>query len=899
MVRKTTLFVLFGVLVILAFVLLREDSHDARPTNGQYLGRTDTRAAENPSNENREERIEEKDVSSAPRKVASNKTDLEVRLVDLVDSPIPDGRIEVEGMSYESENSEFLIRNVTEEILTIKASAHGFQDTTTTVELPVDHVVAIPMEYLCDFGISVKDAGENPVEGARVQVFPGPAVPRPVSESVVLDLASEKYRWDFRGRLVLARTGDGIKVVDTTGLQDPQSSGRPGTYLERGDLVIGLEPLPRCMRECVGNLSVLRFWDSLAALSSQSSEKAPAAILHFQQGSQTKSALISAPDPVPKDATIAEKVTDASGQCFFSTLPPRVYYIQASLEGARSAVYVINPMDRMVHIGPLHTHGSVSVVVHFNTPRIRALDRWIGDAEVRLHGSDQRSFFEGHTDNKGSIDFNRVPWGKYNLRIIPPADIGAVPSSKDLELAVDAPEETIDVYFDLHSGVSVSGIVVRQDTREPVPRYPMKMTINRYNIGEKERRTPRMHWLDYALTRSDMEGNFEFVHVPEGEFSIEGLPPSKQKSGYLATEASLHIARKGEDVPRPAIRFMVGDEDVTGLVFVVVPASETVLEGEVVYENGAPVSGAEVTVDGVSEHYLQSGGHSREDGRFTLELALPDQKNPYETIARAIVMNPPFEQVSFDQNGQPQKSYDYESGIAAEGTAPVKFCVGDAVKNIQIIVKEEDPDHVLVGTLRTSDGRIPDSVQACRIGAYQEHEEYPADERGRKQRMHTARLEPDGSYRIERMKPGPFLLFVEGMHPGASLENPQRSFGTSYMDEHFQLEMLVEPRTMTHDIILREASYIHGRVLGEDLKPLGRIVVLASSETDSDSAADMTNEDGMLLIHVPKEKTYTLEVLARNRDEKYVPKLEHLSPPVENLVFQVKLQKAETAPGQE
>ncbi|MFH1743084.1 MAG: carboxypeptidase-like regulatory domain-containing protein, partial [bacterium] len=216
---------------------------------------------------------------------------------------------------------------------------------------------------------------------------------------------------------------------------------------------------------------------------------------------------------------------------------------------------------------------------------------------------------------------------------------------------------------------------------------------------------------------------------------------------------------------------------------------------------------------------------------------------------------------------------------------------GDVLRDIRIVMKEKDKGQALYGKILTQNGEPLENPQALVVfEAFQMTKENPYDRQGAR---HGARVEPDGSYRIEGLRPGPFQLSIAPDIPPI-LEDIVLPPPVTYSHQDIELEMPEGVDSMRYDVVLVENTYIHGRVLGEDLKPLGTrsTLVRALAEKGHPEIANL-NSDGYFVLYVSPGNEYDLEVLDGLARETYSPKFEKIKPPVENLIMQVKTKKTE------
>ncbi|HQQ01063.1 MAG TPA: hypothetical protein PLY86_21615, partial [bacterium] len=751
---------------------------------------------------------------------------LAIRLVDALGDSIPNGIIELASQTYESAHSEFLVRDVSAGTYTLSARADGYQAATQTVEVPAERSIVVTLEYLCTFEITVLDNNKAPAAGAQVSLMEGAKVPRPPKSSL-----SVVGKREFAGKGVLnLRPIDGrIRIVSIEGNQpsgywlDQQSYDldRERPSVEINDTVVAAktkskdQPLP---------LSRLRNWDTIALLNSNPNGSTPITALYFEREVKPFQCVIFGEQETHGSTTILTSLTDETGKCRFENLSPGLYFANAAKGNERTVTYPLSPVDRSVNM-PLFGQDNASVGVSVEKKDFPNR-RWcyIPNTEVRLEGIDRKILMSNNTGpGGGSVRFQPLPWGRYRITVIPPESLQAEPPSREIEIQVEGPGIQVTAEFRTKgdaatAGVKVSGIVQREDTKERLADFPLELKVN-CSPSTQGRAT----WQRYALVKTNADGEFQFEQVlpMPGGYMITSLPAKESPSMYTDCGKGLRFLDRDDPRAKPEPHFLVTTSDITGIVYSVLPAAITTLMGTVTMADGSPVPDAGLEIEGLDENLIQSDSRTDKEGGFVLSFLLPLSEKPVETALHAILKAEPISKMMFNPEGDPEYSYE-DAGLAAESNTPVKFRVGDTIRDIPIVLKQMEKGYVLYGKMLTEDGGTPEHPQAVVLQVSQEQKDPIHKELVHFDRVAlTARVEPNGTYRVEGLQPGPFRLNISSLNPFIA-GTPERitfPLRVSYQSMDVQLEMAPDVKEMRYDVVLKKNSYFHGRVLDENLKP--------------------------------------------------------------------------------
>ncbi len=838
---------------------------------------------------------------------------LQLRLVDALGDSIPNGRIEIAGLVHHATQETLTIPNLSSGAHTLIAHAAGYTSAEKSVTLPAPAPVDITLEYLCTFEVEVYDKQQDgkPVEGVEVILWEGPAVQRPVpnTATVIVSDSSLGHSGARRYPVQLQRDGDTIRVVQAGGFRDEslRRDSMKQTAPQVGDIVVGIDgsmwrPGDRHQLPLTDYLDLygksihsrLRLWDTLVAIGPLDGGSSYIHVLEIERKGTRLNYGLRRPDVASRGKQIAKGVTGPDGRCRFENLPPRVYFAQARRRDVRSKFCTLRPSHNWEK-APLITSSENRISVEVRKAGLQnPRHRQIVYADLQLKGLKGMVVLSGMTGGRGTGRFKSVPWGDYNLTVTPPAELDARPSSKTLEVSVEEPETRVIVDFEVDSRYIVSGKVLHAETKEPVQGYSLKIRN-------------RAEYQDYGTVSSGPDGRFEFTHIPNGEHEIESVLNPFIYNGFV-----LGVERSDEANGRlksEKLRIQVDDADVKDLECHVLPGIGTQFMGSVTTPQGRPIEGAYVYLIPGPSGFVDSGLRTDDQGRFELALILPDTDYTYETDiiacdvesrnrASARVGNITYSSGSSMSVGWGTFRIRMHGTTVAKGTSPLTFRAGETVRDIHIVL-ESERGSVVEGTIKGRDGGLPQSVQYYNISAFQEKHvsasgvstsvavySETSGVASSETSQGMSHIKPDGSYFVEKLKPGPVRLRIrphdlfEKRVDGNALLPPT----ASYQPQELEFEIPEGTEPLRVDIILEPGSYLRGTVTNKSGKPVSRAQVNATSPTSN--VTRYTNEAGFFLIQgLPPDVEHTLTVTPQNRVE--TTKLDGVKPPTDNIVFVV------------
>ena len=837
---------------------------------------------------------------------------LQLRLVDALGDPIPNGLIEIAGSVHHATQETLTLFNLSPGAHTLIAHANGYESVEKAVSIPAPTPIAITLEYLCTFVVEVHDKKEEgkPVEGAEVIVWEGPAVQRPVPKTATVIVSDSSFGHSGARRypVQLQRDGDTIRVVRADGFRGESiHTASRKTAPQIGDIVVGIDgsmwrPGDRHQLPLTDYLDLygrpihsrLRLWDTLVTVGPLDGGSSYIHALEIEREGTRLNCGLRRPDVTSRGKQVAKGVTGPEGRCRFDNLPPRVYFAQARRRDVRSKFCTLRPSHNWEK-APLITSSENRISVEVRKAGLQnPRHRQIVYADLQLKGRKGMVVLSGMTGGKGTGRFKSATWGDYNLTVTPPPELDARPSSKTMGVSVEEPETRVIVEFDVDSRYIVSGKVLHAETKEPVQGYSLKIRN-------------RAEYQDYGTVSSGPDGRFEFTHIPNGEHEIESVLNPFIYNGFV-----LGVKRSDEANGRlksEELRIQVDDADVKDLECHVLPGIRTQFMGSVTTPQGRPIEGAYVYLIPGPSGFVDSGLRTDDQGRFELALILPDTDYTYETDiiacevesrdrASARVGNITYSSSFGSSVGWGTFRVRMRGTTVAKGTSPVAFRAGETVRDIRIVV-EGERGSVVEGTIKGRDGGLPQFVQYYNISAFQA---IHASELGvsTSVAVHSedsgvasqeisrgmSHIEPDGSYFVEKLEPGPVRLRIrphdlfEKRVDGNALLPPTVSYQPQVLE--FVIPEGTEPLRV--DIVLEPGSYLRGKITNKSGRPVPRAEVNAVSPKSN--VTRYTNEVGSFLIQgLPPGVEHTLSVTPQNRVER--TKLDGVKPPTDNIIFVV------------
>lgn len=830
----------------------------------------------------------------------SSPNTLSIRVVDALGDLIQNASVEIAGTVHAATDGRLAIDGLDEGEQAITAHAEGYASTQLNVQLPARETVDITLEYLCTFVVEVRDKHTHgqPVAGVEVSLWEGPAVVRPVPSTVEIAVQDQSDRQNICD-VLLRREEEGMRVLRADGfgivwarhlddgMANPQVGdqllGLSGSQWRAGDRtqiqqhlteVLGRPYLPR---------SRLRLWDTFVALSQTDAKSVFQGVFEFESQGARFRCNLQGVEPATRGRLIATRLTDEQGQCRFEGLPPRVYFANARKDKFRTSFKTLRPSHRWEKLW-LRPESEASVAVTVRKEGIsRSLLPGIAGADVHLKAVESVFVLSGKTNGRGSVRFNPVPWGQYKLTVTPPRHIDASPSTKIFELMVEEPYTSVVAAFEVEFGVTVSGRVLRADTKEPVERFPLELQAD-HAFGSASPETQ---------TYSAADGSFSFSHVPPGKHTVKSYANTRNDPGLLPLSALPMAAGKTPEFPDP--RLTVEDQDIEEIEYLVVPGVETRFVGQVARADGQPAENVDILLDGLQGVMLDAGRRSGGDGRFDYSIRLPVYDEPIRTDILGLDIEK-SESTTKAANGKrtdvmpPEHLFGariFFGRLLSRGSCPVEFKVGDTICDIRLVLQPEKElgDQTVNVRIAYEGGEATARDSHPSVSVYQD-----------RNFLRRPGLQEDGLYRIDGLQPGAFQLTVSPESPSighnlASESQHEKLNIFSYQEQRLELEMPEGEEEMEVDVLLKRGSHLHGRILDTDRQPISGIPVTAIGR--SSYCLCITDAKGFFLLDgLPPDIEHTLTVLKNMEAEidpkvKPLKKMEGIKPPVDNIVIMI------------
>ncbi|MFH1742182.1 MAG: hypothetical protein ABIH23_24525, partial [bacterium] len=418
---------------------------------------------------------------------ASNPTQksLQVSIVDALGDPIVSGQLRVGGQEYQFTGGQISVSVPGEGQQNLVVEAEGYESATKNINLAECDAVSFVLEYLCSFEIVVHDrpGSTNPAPGAEVLLWEGVSVQRPIPHSAVL-AQSDLLQPSTCVHLQLT---DNIIEVQNVEKKDYllliSDNMKPKTAkelprLSAGDRILGLGgcmvradqtaryPHTELLFPLENPLSPrLRVWDTIVAHSKFDSLVGSGAFLEIEKEGSRYYRPIGRIQPSARGKIATKGTTDSAGRCRFEDLPPAVYFVQARKGEERSEFLTVHPALGGGVVSLQSSRTTVQIFVR-DARDVDGQLSPIEDAEVALRPSEEtheKGVFLGKTNMSGYVNLRNVPWGTYDLTVTPPPVFACEP--KTMKIVVEEPSPCFKVFFSGEGRYSVSGRVLRADTR--------------------------------------------------------------------------------------------------------------------------------------------------------------------------------------------------------------------------------------------------------------------------------------------------------------------------------------------------------------------------------------------------------------------------------------------------
>ncbi|MBD3268384.1 hypothetical protein GF373_17090 [bacterium] len=790
---------------------------------------------------------------------------------DAMGQPIPSGEVRLGTQALPFKDGRVSIPNPLTSLITVQATAEGYFPAEEKIAPTNKNIPIISMEYRCNFAIQVFESnGTTPSPSTTVKIWKAANATRPIPQQC----NTAQGTFALQGfACVVAKAKELHDKVDKSIY--PHGTAKPMV----GDRVVTLghcswfpASQPRFQFKNIywkdyryfpyqeDRSSQLRIWDALCLSARRqtrpmSPHKEKCEIMRGQKRGFYR---VGFPLP-PKNLTLfREGQTDASGIYRVEGVRTGLYYAQAIKRGERSEPIALHPACGGVK---LTLAGKSRVSIHVMCEGLEDKHPHFSNfnnALVKLQSKKvEFGVFEG-TTQKGTLQFKDVPYGEYRLTV----EAGEIPIERDI--LIQKPNKTIDVKVPDWEQYRLAGVVLREDTREPVAGYELLLSTN---------------VADFGKTTTDAQGRFAFPAVPPDMYKLTGVLTDTQYQFY-PLEKHLHRVFPHEYVENISYLQFIVRENVENLQVVVKAFLETPFSGAVTDENGAPLAGMRLRVsqeDG-RRGYIQTfpaNPLSDEQGRFSFKIiSRADVEETYQPELAISAMS--GETIPPHWEPREDDAYHFvkeKFQITNMGVIHVTAALGEPHDGLAIIVRKQGGG-VVQGQLYFEEEFLENAwMYATQNG-----------------RDLTIQKNKQGIFRIENVFPGEVALTI---YPTRE-DEASTPFGDipyrKYLKEELAFTLPRDKETMFVDIHLRQAGYMWGVVKNQQGKAVRDLYVKAVPPEKGSNAYSpfKTNTFGFFFIDaLSREEQYQIRVYRRG-NEKPIYQSKPLRPNKGNLDITIK-----------
>jgi hypothetical protein len=220
----------------------------------------------------------------------------------------------------------------------------------------------------------------------------------------------------------------------------------------------------------------------------------------------------------------------------------------------------------------------------------------VADVQVLVRGS--AGVFSAMTDAEGRYAISGVPPGKYETQVLPPSEFSTRHLSGTFEIGDPRACRVED--FSLHFAGRVAGTVLDASGR-PVP-------DTRVEIAPAAALDEPLY-LDYSLSRTDANGQFELGDIPPGSYVV-GIGLTSEMDPKTVYRRTL----------LPPIEVGQGNRVEAGVIRLPQPSRRYELRGVAVDAAGVPIARASVHLQGARYRQVTTPVSTAADGTFVLPV---------------------------------------------------------------------------------------------------------------------------------------------------------------------------------------------------------------------------------------------------------------------------------------
>lgn len=741
-----------------------------------------------------------------------------VLIQDALGIPVKKGTITIGSKIQKFENGEtgvdILSHSEKQEIV---ASAIGYASSTVTIDTPSDQPAQIHLDYVCDFVIKVLSdfKTKKPAENAKVILRKQRDLIRPITGQIEMPLLfikgeNKKYK--------IQRKNDAVIIVQDEPADDSPENAIKSVSTRWSGFNIEHFYQGSDLSSSLSAISpLLRLWDTLAVISMLNNEGPENFHIIFNDETSTLDALFDIDFKSGSEWSL-ETQTDANGIAIFEKIPSGMYSAQAFKDNERSAVVTLLPACNK-SVTFLSSTATVSVNVAKTGSQIKDLST-IAGAVITLKCLDPNSsaILTKPTDKVGFAYFEKVPYGKYTLTAKPPAETNL--PEKSLEVNLTDYQNQYFIKYETMDGMRLAGKVIRADTNEPVPGYPLVLFRKTDPIGV------------FNTVVSEQDGSFVFDKVINGKYSLS----------YNGSADNINFLPEGEYLVPPGNfvkgqPIVVNDQNQENIIYAVLPITKTTLKGIVVDENGVPQKNAILGAEKIS--FSNKESISKPDGTFELSFVTTSTNSEIKDTLLAEVYEPREEEkntpvMSADGNffSFAATSYSSKEGelsdslLKSKGETPFHCKIGDTVEGIKIIVSENNMGVVHGKIIAKPEPKTRD-VHFMQNGNFVK-----------------GAVNPDQTFTLKGLVPGKFRIDIQPDQEYIKTEKYGDRPITRHCLRNKEFVFPEDQKTMQCEVEIFEAGQICGYLYDKNNDPMEGILVicLAGDEKNPDSYGGTNTE---------------------------------------------------------
>ncbi|MBZ0257170.1 carboxypeptidase-like regulatory domain-containing protein [bacterium] len=820
---------------------------------------------------------------------------LAVKITDALQDEIPNGKIKINEDIYDFSQGEFRLDEPPTPPFTIAAAADGYFDATREVasEADLQSALNLELEYKVAFDLEVfQDMGMNEkAVDATVYLRKAMEAQRPPSREFSLDYNTINV--DFETARVRVE-GNHLLVLNAKADTWPAMDNQDG--LETGDQIFALsgltfaenKPVPaddsrrpnRSLELSDVNSRRLRILDALLFYAQGPSINSFGESIYFTRQNKTYHTSLVRFQGNENQQLVDEAQTDSSGHCRFENLRPGLYFAEAVQGKSRSHFIPLHPAMGGYKV---RMSDSSHVVLHIQRKaegRESIIDDQIEGANIMFKPASGGSggMFGGKSERFGWKTFDQIPYGEYQLSVIPPDDSNCQPYSETF--TINRPSYIRDIELDPigGKGLVISGRVLdKEEPHNPVANYPVKL-LYRSNYVEGGG-----GWgiNDVGVVESAADGSFEFSNLKEGTYDVTSdfesdavktyYPASSDGSKYAPDDygrMNNYLARRHHGY---ILTINLYEESAENADVYVEQSVKTTFQGTVVDPQGTPIAGAWVTLPDV-ENVEPEKFITDESGQFEISFYGRSSEEKVTLKIKAMLGETiPTHRKKMGEGMYTIVPETFETSAEASQTVEVKF--GETVSDIRLTI-EPIKQYEIHGKIHWAADVEPGTPfpEGLNVYYYNENKEI------------SGNVTEAGDFSITIHKTGPFSIHVRDeyhqVHDAQYGAQFQYDCASTYQQNTLNEDGTYEPM----DIEIQQIGIIAGIVNNAQSEPVNEVTILPKLGQETKFHAK-TNSNGIFwLSMLAKGEKYDLNVILPGQSEP-VTVIEQVEAPNKNMII--------------